>query len=157
IDFGALARMKASASPPLTSSFLETDNLEGQITARYQATAISSGDGGDSLFGSSAACHAVMDYVRRRGGRPALLRLASDVALLRNQSVWNVLSATLRHALVNRDHDDTNALREARKLASAQMREPLLARQKSFAHRWFRSGRLPRSASEILSFLTLPD
>jgi asparagine synthase (glutamine-hydrolysing) len=157
IDFGALSRMKASASPPLTSSFLETDSLEGQLTAQYHATAISSGDGGDSLFGSTAARYALLDYVRRRGVRPTLLRLASDVALMRNQSVWKVLSATLHHAIFNRDREDTNDLRKARKLASSQMQEPLLAASASFDHRWFRSGRLPPGARQILSFLTMPD
>jgi asparagine synthase (glutamine-hydrolysing) len=157
IDFAALSGMRASASPPLTHSFLETDRLERNISRQYQATAICSGDGGDSLFGSTSARFSVLDYARRRGVRPALLRLASDVALLGNQSVWTVLSKSVRYALFNEDSKDTIHLRDARKLACSQIREPLLAIRSSLAHPWFRSGRLPPGASEILSFLTLPD
>jgi asparagine synthase (glutamine-hydrolysing) len=157
IDFSALSRMRLSASPPLTSSFLETDGFERQLTAQYHATAISTGDGGDSLFGSTSARFSVLDYVRRHGLRPALLLLASDVALLRNQSVWKVLSKTLRYALFNGDREDAIHLRDARKLACAEIREPVLAKRSSFGHPWFRSGRLPPAANEILAFLTIPD
>jgi asparagine synthase (glutamine-hydrolysing) len=157
IDFRALASMKACASPPLTSSLLETDRLEWELADRYHAAAICSGDGGDSLFGSSSARFSVLEYALHHGLRPELLRLASDVALLGNQTVWTVLPRTLRYALFNHDGKDTRHLREARKLACPDIREPILAARRSYSHPWFRSGRLPRGASEILSFLTLPD
>jgi asparagine synthase (glutamine-hydrolysing) len=157
IDFRALSGINVSACPAPTSSFLETDLLERRLAERHGATAISSGDGGDSIFGSTAARYSVLDYARRHGIRPSLLRLASDVALLGNQSVWNVLAKTLRDDLFNRDRQLTGHLREARKLVSAEVREPLLAARQAFKHPWFRSGRLSPGTSEVLSFLTIPD
>jgi asparagine synthase (glutamine-hydrolysing) len=157
IHFDALSRINRSASPPPTSSFLETDALEQQLAGRYRATAISSGDGGDSLFGSTAARYSVADYARRHGLGLPLLRLASDVALLRNQTVWTVLSRTCREDLFSRDRELTNHIREARKLAHPEIREPLLATRRAFDHPWFRSGRPPPGIGEILSLLTVPD
>ena len=157
IDFAALSSMRPTATPPLSSSFLETDPTERELANRYHATAICSGDGGDSLFGSTSARFSVLEYARRRGLRPELLRLASDVALLSNQTVWSVLGKTLRYALFDHDTRETQHLREARRLAAAEVREPILAQRQSFSHPWFRLRRLPPGASEILSFLTLPD
>ena len=157
MDFSALAGMNPCASPPLTHSFLEIDELEHRLANQHQATAISSGDGGDSLFGSTSARFSVLDYARRRGLRPELLRIASNVALSGNKSVWTVLSKSLRYRFSNQDAEDINHLRDARALASPEIREPILASKRSFAHPWFRSGHLPHGASEILSFLTLPD
>jgi asparagine synthase (glutamine-hydrolysing) len=157
LDFGALSGMRRFACPPMTYSFLEIDAIERELTNRYSATAISTGDGGDSLFGSTAARFAVLDYARRQGFRPGLLRLASDVALLRNQTVWSVLSSTVRHDLFNYDADRTEHLRAARQLVHADVREPLLANRSSFTHPWFRASRLSPAASELLSFLTIPD
>jgi asparagine synthase (glutamine-hydrolysing) len=128
------------------------------LTARYGATAISTGDGGDSLFGASAARFSVSDYWKRRGPRPALLRLASDVALLRNQTVWGVLARTLRQEILGRrDRQELSQMREARQLVRREIREPLLADRSAPDHPWFRSGRVPLSVREVLSFLTTPD
>jgi len=157
MDFSALAGMNPCASPPLTHSFLEIDELEHRLANQYRATAITTGDGGDSLFGSTSARFSVLDYARRRGFRAELLRIASDVALSGNKSVWSVLSKSLRYRLSNQDAEDITYLRDARTLASPEIREPILASKRSFAHRWFRSDLLPHGASEILSFLTLPD
>lgn len=157
INFSALPELRAFASPPLTTSFLETDDIERELTDRHNASAICTGDGGDSLFGSTAARFSVLDYLRRRGVRPALLRLASDVALLNNQSVWSVLSKTVRQSLCRPDSGDIVHLREARKLARPELREPILAMRDSFAHCWFQAGRMPPGANEMLSLLTMPD
>jgi len=157
IDFSQLSALRPSASPPLTHAFIEIDGLERRLADQYHATAISSGDGGDSLFGSPSVRFSALDYARRHGIRPELLRIASDVALLGNTSAWSVLSKSLRYALSNQDRDDIAYLRDARLLASAEVREPILAAKCSYAHPWFRSGPLPQGAGEILMFLTLPD
>lgn len=158
MNFAALATMNLCASPPATSSFLETNRVECELTARYGATAISTGDGGDSLFGASAAHFSVSDYWKRRGPRPTLLRLASDVALLRNQTVWGVLARTLRQEILgHRDRRELAQLREARQLVRREIREQLLARRSGPDHPWFRSGRVSLGVREILSFLTTPD
>lgn len=154
-EFQALSRMHPLASPPLTSAFLETDRVERHLTEHTGATAICSGDGGDSLFGSTAAAFAVADYVKRHGLRPALLPLASDVALLRNQTVWRVLSGTLRPR--REDRDDARRLREARQLVCPDLREALLATRGAFGHPWFRAGRHAPGVREILSLLTQPE
>jgi len=157
IDFSALAAMNPLASPPLTHSFLEIDRLERTLADQHHATAVSTGDGGDSLFGSSSIRFSVLDYARRHGIRPGLLRIASDLALVGNTWVWSVLSKSLRYGLSNQGNDNIPYLREARMLASADIREPILSTKRSYAHPWFRSGLLPHGASEILTFLTLPD
>jgi asparagine synthase (glutamine-hydrolysing) len=157
MPFRELLRMSASPSPPLTSSFLETDPIERQLALQHRATAITTGDGGDSLFGAGAARFAVLEYWRRRGIRAPLLRLASDVALLGNQTVWKVAAQTIHNAMSNHERENTAHVRGARKLAAADIREPMLANRAQFAHPWFRSARFPAGANEILTFLTIPD
>jgi len=158
LNFGALAGMSLLASPPAMTSFLEINQSERVLAEQYGATAISTGDGGDSLFGSSAALFSVSDFWKRHGLQWALLRHASDVALLRNQTVWSVLARSLRTARPRRpDHREVAGKREARQLVSSEIREPLLTDPDATTHPWFRSGRVSRGAREILAFLTGPE
>jgi len=158
LNFGGLAKMCLLASPPAMSAFLEINESERELAVQHGATAISTGDGGDSLFGSSAAWFSVSDFWKRHGLQPAILRHASDVALLRNQTVWTVLARCLRPAVSGRiDPREIAGKREARQLVSAEIREPLLLDPDATTHPWFRSGRVPPGLREIMAFLTGPD
>lgn len=157
IDLSVLSRMNPAASPPMTTGFLEADELERSLVERFQAHAVCSGDGGDSLFGASAARFSVLTFLKRCGPKPALLRIASDLALLHDQTVWEVLYLSLRRLFRPPDTLEALHLRRARALVSADVREPMLVKRESFAHPWFRSGSVHPAVRDLLSFLTLPD
>jgi asparagine synthase (glutamine-hydrolysing) len=96
VDWSGLMRLPATPSPVCDAAAVETSATELALAREHDATAIFTGDGGDSLFGASSARVAAREYLRRNGLRWGLLEVAENVALLRELTVWSVLGDALR-------------------------------------------------------------
>lgn len=87
---------------PLPTTYLlglGLDRSTTEYSRRQDSTAIFTGTLNDALFYVSPALPAVSDFVARFGWNRRALRLAYQVAILAQASVWHVLRDTLRSAL----------------------------------------------------------
>ena len=111
-----------AAEPFGTLMHLATATHERALSARLPATATFTGDGGDSVFGSFCIGEAATAYLRRRGPRPAVVRLAAESALVLRQTTWRALNNALRMWLTGRSLMSIDALNtEARRLVTADV------------------------------------
>lgn len=111
-----------AAEPFSTLMHLATETHEQTLWARYPATATFTGDGGDCVFGSFCIGEAATAYLRRRGPRPAVLRLAAESALVLRQTTWHALNCALRMWLTGRSPTSIDGLNsEARRLLTSDV------------------------------------
>lgn len=100
IRLATMQRMRPSAEPASVLAYLQRSLLDAPLAARHGATAIFTGDGGDSGFCNSQSAHAVTEYLHRHGLRPAAFRIAAQVALCTQRSTLTVFSRSLHRWLL---------------------------------------------------------
>lgn len=141
LDLTLGLRMPPSPEPSPLLGFIQRNTVEQALSERTQATAIFSGDGGDSGFCADSLSYAVPEFLRRHGMTPRLFRLVSQVALLTEKSSWTVLTTAMRRVITNQD---TGTPRE-RILAASQLVNPDLKHEfrghDSVSHPWFQGQR----------------
>lgn len=158
ISLRPLLDMEPLITPPFGLSFLEIGPLEHRLASERGATAVFSGDGGDTIFGKRAAPFAVLDSLRRRGFTADILKVASNAALLKNWSIWRLFSNSIADRVGRRSVDDLSGLlRQARYCVRDDVREPAMERRQQLRHPWFRNTGRPSSVSKLADFITLPD
>ncbi|HKU16922.1 MAG TPA: asparagine synthase C-terminal domain-containing protein [Steroidobacteraceae bacterium] len=122
VQLRAILEMAPAAEPFSTLMHLATATHEQSLAARHPASAIFTGDGGDCVFGSFCIGEAAVAYLRRRGPRPAVVRLAAESALILRQTTWRALQRTLRMWISGRSLVSIEAMnREARRLVAADV------------------------------------
>jgi asparagine synthase (glutamine-hydrolysing) len=122
VRLAEILELAPAAEPFSTLMHLATVTHERALTARHPATATFTGDGGDGVFGSFCIGEAATAFLRRRGPRPAVLRLAADSALVLRQTTWRTLSNALRMWLTGQSLMSMEALNiEARRLVAADV------------------------------------
>jgi asparagine synthase (glutamine-hydrolysing) len=132
-----LVRARPAADPLPLLGYLIRSTVEERLAADRHATAVFTGDGGDSGFCSDSLIYAVTDYLRRHGPRPTALRLASEVALRTERSTWAVLLSSMRRWLFGaKMREQIPALLMGSRLVSAQLRDGFAIPQ-SYPHPWF--------------------
>jgi asparagine synthase (glutamine-hydrolysing) len=137
VSLADLVRPRAAPEPQPLLAYLVRSTIEHRLAAERYATAVFTGDGGDSGFCSDSFPYAVTDFLRRHGPRTAALRLASQVALRTERSSWAVLLSSLRHWLSGaKMSDQLPALLMGSRLVSAQVRDGFSIPQ-SYPHPWF--------------------
>jgi asparagine synthase (glutamine-hydrolysing) len=129
--------MQGSIEPASILGYLQRTSIEGPLAAQRGATAIFSGDGGDSGFCSDSVSFAAAEYLRRHGPGPRLLRLVSQVALCTEQSNWSVLTMVARRAMFG----TSIGKRRERLLASCVLVDAQVGQafqhEERFLHPWF--------------------
>lgn len=132
-----LVRPRPATEPLPLLAYLLRSTIEHRLAAERKATAVFTGDGGDSGFCSDSFPYAVTDYLRRHGPRPAALRLASEVALRTERSTWAVLLSSTRHWLFGaKMSEQLPALLMGSRLVSAQLRDARTIPD-NYPHPWF--------------------
>ena len=92
VDLGRLREMALSPFPdPGCANELLTGLIEKTLAVDTRAEALFSGVGGDGVFLQSGARWSTADYIRTRGIRWPLFRVAHDAAQMTSESVWTVL------------------------------------------------------------------
>jgi asparagine synthase (glutamine-hydrolysing) len=132
--------MPPSVEPASALSFLHGSTLEQPLAAERQATAVFTGDGGDSGFCSSSIPHAAAEYLLNHGPRPRVIRLSTQVARQRGESTWGVLASAVRARLAGKIDDDaqTEFVRLACVLVNPELRARSVA-VNSDTHPWLQA------------------
>jgi len=154
VDWSTLLRAPPAPHPEYDLGSLELSVVEQDFVRERAATAVFTGDGGDSLFGATAAQFAAREFLRRRGLRwPILKVVAEDLALMRDLTVWSVLSDALR----TWRHGEPNELVNQSRKRTLVSREILEAYQRTdtVPHPWFRVPSSERPWSTIMRIGTL--
>jgi asparagine synthase (glutamine-hydrolysing) len=137
VPLADLVRTRPATEPLPLLGYLIRRTVDERLASERKATAVFTGDGGDSGFCSDSLPYAVTDYLRRHGPRLTAFRLASEVALRTEQSTWTVLLQAARRWLLGaRMSDQLPALRMGSRLVSAPLREGL-AMPHGYPHPWF--------------------
>jgi len=158
IRLATMQRMRPSAEPASVLAYLQRSLLDGPLAARHGATAIFTGDGGDSGFCASASAHAVTEYLHRHGLRPAAFRIAAQVALCTRRSTLMVFSRSLRRWLLGAAPEtNRSGASEDCKLVNPDVAETL-AESSNDPPAWFRSTHAPWSSLRPMEILpSVPD
>lgn len=156
ISFADLVRPRPATEPLPLLAYLMRSTVEHRLAAERKATAVFTGDGGDSGFCSDSFPYAVTDYLRRHGPRLAALRLASDAALRTERSTGAVLLTSIRRWLFGaRMREQIPALLLGSQLVSPQVRDGF-AIPESYPHPWFSQlGHVPWDVIRRLGVLVL--
>jgi asparagine synthase (glutamine-hydrolysing) len=138
IPFADLVRTRSSVEPMPLLGYLLRSTIEHRLAAERGATAVFTGDGGDSGFCSDSLPYVVTDYLRRHGIRPEVFRLASAVALRTERSTWGVLLSSMHRWLVGaRMTEQLPALLMGSRLVTPELRSSF-SLPEHYPHPWFR-------------------
>ena len=122
IRLGAIAEMAPAVEPFSTLMCLVTAAQEQSLLARQAASATFTGDGGDCAFGSFCIGEAAAAYLRRRGPRLAVVRLAAESASILGQTTWHALKRAFQMWITRRSLTSLASLNhEARKLVAEEV------------------------------------
>jgi asparagine synthase (glutamine-hydrolysing) len=132
-----LVRPRPATEPLSLLGYLIRSTVEKRLAIERNASAVFTGDGGDSGFCSDSLTYAVTDYLRRHGPRPKAVSLASEVALRTERSTWSVLASSTRRWLFGaKMREQLPALLMGSHLVSAQLRDGFTIAE-SYPHPWF--------------------
>jgi asparagine synthase (glutamine-hydrolysing) len=132
-----LVRPRPATEPLSLLGYLIRSTVEERLSMERNASAVFTGDGGDSGFCSDSFTYAVTDYLRRHGPRPQALSLASEVALRTERSTWSVLASSTRRWLFGAQmSEQLPALLMGSRLVSPQLRDGFTIPE-SYPHPWF--------------------
>lgn len=144
-----------SVGPDPIMAVVETSRFEQQIAERNLATAIWTGDGGDSFFAGHSRTHSATDYVRRHRIGPRLIGIASNVALHSNLSVWKILTDAIHQGIRKPRWERLQTIIGDRKLLSSSVRESVL--RNPSLHPWFDAiESVPPGVAEMIMSLVVP-
>jgi asparagine synthase (glutamine-hydrolysing) len=139
---------------------LEHRALENNLAARYGATSVFSGSGGDSVFYQARADLAVSDYVFDHGLRRGLLSTAIDAARVSRKSVWHLLYQAIRHRLRPPEWDPIAAAKPFPRTIVTPEVVALAERGGKLSHPWLTPqiarGVAPGTAWHIMSVSAAP-
>ncbi|HJY42634.1 MAG TPA: asparagine synthase-related protein [Steroidobacteraceae bacterium] len=137
VQLAELVRPRAATEPLPLLGYLIRSTVEQRLAIERKASAVFTGDGGDSGFCSDSLTYAVTDYLRRHGPRLKALSLASEVALRTERSTWSVLASSARRWLFGaKMREQLPALVMGSRLVSAQLRDGFTLPE-SYPHPWF--------------------
>lgn len=159
IPLATCLQMPVAVEPMLVLDFLQRTTFEQRLAVDSAATAVFTGDGGDSGFCSDSIGFAVSEFLVRYGLHPSALKIASHVALLLGLSTWQVIARSLRQWWLGSKSSHGSSSR----LNACRLVNPELLRNvPSFEyhdHPWFRDiGRIPGGMpSRLGMLLATPD
>jgi asparagine synthase (glutamine-hydrolysing) len=126
----------ALVEPTAVMGYLHRSTLEHRIGSEHRATAVFSGDGGDSGFCGETFAYAVSEHLHRRGLSLQAWRLAASVAALTQESSWTVMIKSLRRWLLGAGMEhQLKALLPASRLLSRELRASY-SNVTTFPHPW---------------------
>jgi asparagine synthase (glutamine-hydrolysing) len=122
--YAAVPALAASMEPGSYFLHWQKSPVERDLAARFGATAVLTGDGGDSAFCSTSYVFAVDHCLRRYGLGLRTLRTAARVAMRRDRTVWNVLGKALsRRVFGSSARDAARSLAPFRRLVSSDVQD----------------------------------
>jgi asparagine synthase (glutamine-hydrolysing) len=108
---------------------------EARVAGEHAATGVFTGGGGDGLFVQARSELAIADYLRNRGVRPGVLRVAHDVARINRTSIWTALRRGIRATWQRAGSGVQFELGNTRPIVPREVRESVRG-DASLAHVW---------------------
>lgn len=134
-DLAGLTRLQPTVDAVALLEYVGRSQLEQELCAQHQASAIVTGDGGDSGFGSDAIAWALVENLRRGGPNARMLKLATQISLYTHRSSWQVLITSVQRWLHRSQADEQNNLQASLpQLATASCNEVTDGKMN---HPWF--------------------
>jgi asparagine synthase (glutamine-hydrolysing) len=134
--YKTLSALAPSVEPASYFTHWQRSPVERNLAARYGATAVFTGEGGDSAFCATSYIFAVDHCLRRYGLGLRTLRTAVGVATRRDRTVWNVLGKALgREVFGIGARDDRRRLAPFCRLVSEDARRSMIA-EASMSSAW---------------------
>ncbi len=97
-----------STQPVSSFPYLTLEPVERRFAAKFGATAVFTGHGGDAVFGNNAALFSIDTYIRRYGFRPEVLGIAARVGRSRDQLAWSLIAQSVRRLIFGSTLGDFN-------------------------------------------------
>jgi asparagine synthase (glutamine-hydrolysing) len=122
--YESVPALAASVDPGSYFTHWQKSPIERDLGSQFGATAVFTGDGGDSAFCSTSYVFAVDHSLRRYGLGYRTLQTAVRVARRRDRTVWNVLGKALGRNIFGSDaRDGARNLAPFRLLVSSDLQD----------------------------------
>jgi asparagine synthase (glutamine-hydrolysing) len=123
-SYGSVTALAPSVEPGSYLTHWQKGPIERDLGLRFGATAVLTGDGGDSVFCSTSYVFAVDHCLRRHGLGLRTLKTAVRVARRRDRTMWNVLVKALGRTIFGgRRGDFARNLAPSRRLVTPGVRD----------------------------------
>jgi asparagine synthase (glutamine-hydrolysing) len=124
-----------TVEPSSALMYVTVGHYEERLATVRGASAVFTGEGGDGLFGSLCTSEAVASFLRRRGPRPAVVRLAARAARVLQQSTVSQLVKGLGSWVKGQPSRTLQS--EQRELSKLVARPLIEASSQAAPHPWF--------------------
>lgn len=136
VDLRRVLSIDHTVTPTSDLQYLVSGPTELELASERKASVISDGNGGDSLFGSHSAPFAAADYARTYGLNAHLARVALEVAMLRDRSIYATVWNAILDGKLRRDSQYIRDLVAIRKLVHPHAKAAALQAER-YPHPWF--------------------
>ncbi len=157
IHLATLAQLQPSADVIARLEYTGRPALERDLCDRTGASAVFTGDGGDSGFCGDSIALVVLEYLKRRGLRPSVLPLAAQAARYTHRSTWQELQRALRRWHRGGTWAERQPTRAAVTQLVARELQDRVQHDRCYDHPWFASERdIPWAVIARLGLLVTP-
>lgn len=130
--------MAPTTEPVSGLAYFERGVTERRLTSSRSRSAVFTGDGGDSSLGAECVGLSAEEYLRRHGLGLKFVKIAAQVAVDRELSLWTVISRSLRRWRYGvRMSEYRDSFLEGCRLLTPEVRQSVL-RAERYPHPWFR-------------------
>jgi asparagine synthase (glutamine-hydrolysing) len=155
VVFEDLPRLSPSVEPASYFMHWQRGPMDRQMAADHRATAILTGEGGDSTLCATTYSFAADHCFRRHGLKGQTWRAAVRVASRRDRTVWGVLAKTMQREVFGvRSADERRRRSTFNRLVSAGVKKEKAV--KGDANIWSSAGRISEETRQRLGALAFP-
>jgi len=156
IAFRDMPRLSTTVEPASYFTHWQRGPLDRQMAAEYGATAVLTGEGGDSTLCATSYTFAADHCLRRHGLKAQTWRTALQVASRRDRTLWQVLAKAIRREVFGAGKADERRRQASfNRLVSADLKKGMVAKGGDF-NIWSGMGRLPEEIRLRLGTLAFP-
>jgi asparagine synthase (glutamine-hydrolysing) len=156
IAFRDMPRLSIAVEPASYFTQWQRGPLDRQMAADYGASAVFTGEGGDSTLCATSYTFAADHCFRRHGLRAQTWRTALQVASRRDRTLWQVLAGAIRREVFGAGNADERRRRSSfNRLVSADVKKSMAAKGGDF-NIWSGAGRIPEETRLRLGTLAFP-
>lgn len=145
VDFRKFLKVKKTANPVLHFSGFATEDTYLRMCNRQNATAVFTGEIGDSVFGHAYGPELLAEAIWRYKLTPKALRVFFDYAILYRLSFWRSLQLALSeyrsyhhsHVAGNADRDSTRSIPLGQRLVTEEAMIHYESTRRQLLHPWF--------------------
>ena len=156
IAFRDMPRLSPTVEPASYFTHWQRGPLDRQMASQYGATAVFTGEGGDSTLCATSYTFAADHCFRRHGLKAQTWRTALQVASRRDRTLWQVLAKAIRREIFGAGNADERRRRASfNRLVSIDLKKEMAAKGCDFSI-WSDMRRLPEEIRLRLGTLAFP-